>query len=58
MRDMNHDNKIDFRDYALFDIADGSCGTGRPRRNGGNGSSGGYGPIVFAIINTVLLVKS
>lgn len=57
MRDMNHDNKIDSRDHALFDIANGSGGTGRPSRSSGTGSSGGCGSIVFAIIITVLLIK-
>lgn len=58
MRDMNHDNKIDSRDHALFDIANGSGETGRPSRSSSTGSSGGCGPIVFTIIIAALLIKS
>lgn len=55
MRDMNHDNKIDSRDHVLFDIANGSSET---NRSSGTGSGGGCGPIMFAIIITILLIKS
>lgn len=55
MRDMNHDNKIDSRDHALFDIANGS---GKPSRSSGTGPSGGCGSTIFAIIITILLIKS
>lgn len=49
MRDFNHDNKIDSRDHALFDLANSS------RTN--RGSGGGCGTFFIVIIIALLILK-